>query len=151
MTILSVYSEISNILTVQQLLSKDTKNATLISIMIAFHVLRTAYTWKLQKDATIRETNPESLSLHLLEYWVICYGMSSNNPMLMGLLAGAIHYINASGPKFEPHVDITVIMMSMYILYNSTTPQSKFFAIRELTYHFIEMINSHTECKNIQS
>ena len=151
MTILSFYSDISNALLAQQLLVKDTSNANLIAIMIIFHLIRTVHLWNLKKDATIRETNPESLASHLVEYWVICYGMKSDNPMLTGIIAGAMHYNNASDPKFEPHVDIPVIMMSMYILYNSTTPHSTFFAIRELTYHFIEMINSQKKKKNIQS
>jgi hypothetical protein len=149
----SIQSEMSNVLTLFTVLTasgSSSKESYLMVIPIIIHVFR--YYRNFTESYRISKKQKDFYILNLLDYVLIyLHAINQNDTIMYGIISGVISFyfiyiqypVNDLVPRntgiANPIMDIPMILFSLGILYNSSDPNLKFFAIRELTYHLIEI------------
>jgi hypothetical protein len=166
----SIQSEMSNVLSLLPVLltkKTSTKESYLTLLMIIpfiIHVYR--YYTNFKESYCISKKQKDFYILNLLDYLLIyLHAYNQNDTIMYGIISGCFSFyfiyiqypVNPEALKLTPEavrtdlvprntgianpiMDIPMILFSLGILYNSSDPNLIFFAIRELTYHLIEII-----------
>jgi hypothetical protein len=164
MALRSIQSEMSNVFSTLPVLRTKSAlpletlgvnydiNAVKLLMIIPYIIHINRYYRNFKESYSISKKQKDLYLLNVLDYVLIyLHAKNQNNTIMYSIISGCISFffIYSEYPVSQkgrtkgianPIMDIPMIIFSIAILYKSTEPNMHFFAIRELTYHILEMI-----------
>jgi hypothetical protein len=147
----SIQSEMSNVFSTLPILKSEV-NALKFLMIIPYIIHINRYYRNFKESYSISKKQKDLYLLNVLDYVLIyLHVKNQKDTMMYSIISGCISFYfiyseYPANPKgntkgiANPIMDIPMIIFSIAILYKTTEPNMHFFAIRELTYHILEMI-----------